>query len=45
MPRERRRTKVMAKAKSKTAGIDELRKTEMMAHLPDALDDGKNIGP
>ncbi len=44
MPRERRRTNVMAKAKSKSAGIDELRNNEMMAHLIDALDDGKDIG-
>jgi len=34
----------MAKAKAKSAGLDELRKNEMMAHLLDALDDGKDIG-
>ena len=34
----------MAKAKSTPAGVDELRKNEMMAHLLDALDDGKDIG-
>ena len=34
----------MAKAKSKTSGVDELRRSEMMAHLLDALDDGKDIG-
>lgn len=34
----------MARAKAKSAGIDELRKNEMMAHLLDALDDSKDIG-
>ena len=34
----------MARAKSKSAGVDELRKNEMMAHLLDALDQGKDIG-
>ena len=34
----------MAKAKNTSAGIDELRKNEMMAHLLDALDDGKDVG-
>ena len=36
----------MAKTKQKqqSSGVDELRKSEMMAHLLDALDDGKDVG-
>ena len=34
----------MSKAKATSAGLDELRKNEMMAHLLAALDEGKDIG-
>jgi hypothetical protein len=32
------------KGKKASAGVEELRKSAMMAHLLDALDDGKDIG-
>ena len=41
MPKAKARTKAKAAA---SAGIDVLRQNEMMAHLLDALDAGKDIG-
>ena len=34
----------MSRTKATSAGLDELRKNEMMAHLLAALDEGKDIG-
>jgi hypothetical protein len=42
--KERIMAKATTKAKKASAGVEELRKSDMMAHLLDALDDGKDIG-